>query len=293
GALGQDLLEAAEDEVDVEAALVGLVDDDRVVGAQEPVVLELGEEDAVGHELDEAGVGDLVGEADLPAHGLSQRGAELLGDALGDGAGGDPAGLGVADQTAHAAAELEADLGDLRGLARAGLAGDDDDLVVADGLGDVVAALRDGQLVGVDALRDARGPRGERGLLRLDVGFEGCERGLAGRSFERTGLAQATTQCALVGGAQREDAFTQAGTGFRGAAGHDDRQGYAAVSPRATRFSVAGTATRLPGRRRRCGRLRPVRATRSSLRRAPRRSPPARRRRGPIPWTSRRRPRRR
>ena len=48
--------------------------------------------------------------------------------------------------TAPAAAELEADLRQLGGLARAGLARDHDDLVVADGGGDVVAALRDRQL---------------------------------------------------------------------------------------------------------------------------------------------------
>ena len=73
---------------------------------------------------------DLVGEADRVADGLAELGAELLGDALGDGAGGDAAGLGVADHAPDAAAELEADLRQLGGLARAGLAGDDHDLVV-------------------------------------------------------------------------------------------------------------------------------------------------------------------
>ena len=45
-----------------------------------------------------------------------------------------------------AAAELQADLRQLRGLARAGLARDDDDLVVADRGGDVVASLADREL---------------------------------------------------------------------------------------------------------------------------------------------------
>ena len=61
---------------------------------------------------------------------------------------------------AHAAAELQADLGDLGGLARAGLAGDDHDLVVADRGGDVVAALADRQLGRV--LRAPARTRGER-----------------------------------------------------------------------------------------------------------------------------------
>ena len=71
------------------------------------------------------------------------------GDPLGDRPGRDPARLGVADDpvsTALAAAELEADLRQLRGLAGPRLARDHDDLVVADGGGDVVTALRDRQL---------------------------------------------------------------------------------------------------------------------------------------------------
>ena len=114
----QQLLEVAEDEVDVEAALVGLVDDQGVVGRQHPVVLELGEQDAVGHQLDQRVLAAVVGEPDLVADGLPERAAELLGDPLGDAAGGDPAGLGVPDQAVHAAPELEADLRQLRGLAR-------------------------------------------------------------------------------------------------------------------------------------------------------------------------------
>ena len=87
-------------------------------------------------------VADVVGEPHLVADGLAELGAELLGDPLGDAAGGDPARLGVPDQRPRTpAAELEADLGQLGGLARPGLAGDDHHLVVADGGGDVVAPL--------------------------------------------------------------------------------------------------------------------------------------------------------
>ena len=49
---GQQLLQVAEQEVDVQAALVRLVDDDRLVGVQPGVGLRLGEQDAVGHQLD-------------------------------------------------------------------------------------------------------------------------------------------------------------------------------------------------------------------------------------------------
>jgi len=79
-------------------------------------------------------------------------GIELFGDALGDGAGGDAAGLGVADESGDAAAELEADLGELGGLAGAGLAAEDDDLVFGDGFLDVLALFDDGEVLGVGGL---------------------------------------------------------------------------------------------------------------------------------------------
>jgi hypothetical protein len=53
-ALRQQLLEIAQQEIDVEAALVRLVDDDRVVGAERAIGDGLGEQDAVGHQLDRA-----------------------------------------------------------------------------------------------------------------------------------------------------------------------------------------------------------------------------------------------
>ena len=75
----QDLGEVAEQEVDVEAPLVGLVEDDRVVLAQQPVVGDLGQQDAVGHELDQRVVGHVVAEphlvADDPPSGVSSSSA--------------------------------------------------------------------------------------------------------------------------------------------------------------------------------------------------------------------------
>ena len=140
-------LEVAEQEVDVEAALVGLVDDDRVVALQVAVALQLGEQDAVGHHLDAALLRRTVGEPDLVADRVAQLGAELLGDPLGDAARRDPARLGVADHLRSSpAAQRQADLRQLRGLARPGLAGDHDHLVVPDGLGDVVTTGRDRQV---------------------------------------------------------------------------------------------------------------------------------------------------
>jgi hypothetical protein len=134
GPARQDLAQVAEQEVDVEAALVRLVDDDRVVGAQQRVALGLGEQDAVGHQLDAGAGGEPVLEAHLVADDLAERRLQLLGDPPGDARGGDPARLGVADQAAAvgaAPAHRQRDLRQLGRLARAGLAADDDRRVIA------------------------------------------------------------------------------------------------------------------------------------------------------------------
>ncbi len=129
----------------------------RVVGGEPAVALRLREQDAVGHQLHVRLGPRVVGEAHLVADQRADLGAQLLRDPRRDGARGDPARLRVADHAALAAPHGEADLGDLRGLARARLAADDDDLVVADGRGDLVGALRDGQL---RRIVDDRTPRG-------------------------------------------------------------------------------------------------------------------------------------
>ena len=135
GPARQDLAQVAEQEVDVEAALVRLVDDDRVVGPQQRIALRLGQQDAVGHQLDRgARLRSRSWKRTLVADDLAQRRVQLERDALGDARRGDPARLRVADQPAAvgaAAAELEHDLGQLRRLAGAGLAADDHDLVLA------------------------------------------------------------------------------------------------------------------------------------------------------------------
>jgi hypothetical protein len=46
------LPQVAEQEVDVEAAFVGLVEDDRVVATEVTVAADLGQQHAVGHHLE-------------------------------------------------------------------------------------------------------------------------------------------------------------------------------------------------------------------------------------------------
>ncbi len=123
----QQVSQNTEDEVDVEAAFMGLVHDDRVISLQERVGLDFREEDAVGHHFD-ANVGprpfvepNLI--SNRPAQGLYQ----FLGKPACRGDGGDPPRLGMANDPPDAPSRLKTHLRDLGGLSRPCLTGDDDD----------------------------------------------------------------------------------------------------------------------------------------------------------------------
>lgn len=145
GAFVAERAEVAEEEVDVERALVGLVDDDGVVFAEERVALDLGEEHAVGEEFDDGVAGCAVIEADLAADLAAPGDVEFVGDAAGDGQGGDPARLGAGDAALGAAAGGEAEFGDLGGFAGAGFAGENEDGVILKSGGDFLGARGDGE----------------------------------------------------------------------------------------------------------------------------------------------------
>ena len=130
-----------------------LVDDDGVVGGQEPVALRFSQQNAVGHELDERIRPRPICKAHLVPHGIADGGAELLRDARRHAARCDAPRLGMSDQAAPAPPHIEADLRQLRGLARAGLATHDHHLMRRDCCRDLVAAPSHRQ---VGRIRNAR-----------------------------------------------------------------------------------------------------------------------------------------
>ena len=149
--------EDAEEEIDVEGALVRLVHDDRVVGPEERVGARLGEEDAVRQELDARLRAERPRVAVAVADEAADGRLELVRDALGHRDGGEAARLGDGDAAAlRAAPELEHHLGELGRLAGARVAADDDDRVRAHGREDLRAVRGDGQLFGIGDRRFVR-----------------------------------------------------------------------------------------------------------------------------------------
>ena len=133
----QQLAQIAEQKIDVQTALVGLVNDDGVVSIKQRIGLRLGQQNAVGHELDGRIAAQPVLKTHLVADHIAQRGFQFFGDAFGHTGGGNPARLGVAYQFGAlarrvvklAAPDAQRNFRQLRGLARAGFAADNDDLV--------------------------------------------------------------------------------------------------------------------------------------------------------------------
>ena len=136
----------AEDEIDVERTLVRLVDDDRVVFAEERIVLQLGEQHAVGHELDDRVARRLVGEPDFAADLAAERHVQLLGHAPRHRRRRHAPGLRAGDLAAVAATRRETHLRKLRRLARARLAREHQHLMLLQQTDDLVRARADRQL---------------------------------------------------------------------------------------------------------------------------------------------------
>ena len=164
--LGQHPLEIAQQKVDVEAAFVRLIDNDRLVAIEKTVAPRLCQQNAVGHQLDLRGVRHRIIEAGLKANEFARALPDLLGDTLRHAARGQSARLGMADQTSSAIAHVQQNLGQLRGLARAGVTGDNHHLVISNGRADVIRSLGDRQarheLNGGASGRAAADPLGRR-----------------------------------------------------------------------------------------------------------------------------------
>ena len=153
--LWQNLLEVAEQEIDVQAALMRFIENQRVVLAKPRVTLRFGEQDAVGHQLDVRLRRSTVSKANLVAHHAAQFAIQLLRDAGSSGACSNAARLRVANEAGGAAPELQANFRNLRRLARPGFAANNHHLMLVNQLGNLGAPHIDRQVIGKLGLRQA------------------------------------------------------------------------------------------------------------------------------------------
>ena len=134
-----------EGDVAVDVALVEFVEQDRGNAGQTGLREHLAQEDAFGLELD-AGGGAADGlEADLVADFAAEGDAAFLGDALGQQARGEAAGLEHDGLARAQRAQIQQHLRHLRGFARAGRRGQDDPARALQRGGQIVADGVDGQ----------------------------------------------------------------------------------------------------------------------------------------------------
>ena len=90
---------------------MGLVDDDRVVALEPAIPLQLIEEDAVRHHLDQRARAHLIGKPNLVANQVADCALQLLGDTFRNGPCRDAAGLSVPYEAANSAPQFQAELG--------------------------------------------------------------------------------------------------------------------------------------------------------------------------------------
>ena len=177
----QYLAQVAQQKVNVQTALMRLVDDDGVVGVQQRVGLRLGQQNAIGHQLDGGVARKPVLEPHLETHHLAQRRLQLLGNPLGHAAGRNAPRLRVPDQLAarrrpavgqgggviaQPAPHGQRNLGQLRGFARTGLAANNDDLVRRERSHDLLALGGNGEVFWeFDVQRGGRLRAGHMGII--------------------------------------------------------------------------------------------------------------------------------
>ena len=147
GTLYHQLLHVTQQKIDIQAALVGLVNDQRVVGPQAMIAVRFREENAVGHDLDKGILVGMVVEADFVANRVRTRRAKLLRQARGKASRRDSPRLGAADHAILTTTQFKTDFRKLRGLARAGFATHDHHLVFLDEGGNFGAARGDRQCI--------------------------------------------------------------------------------------------------------------------------------------------------
>ena len=117
---------------------MSLIHDEGIVFIEVGILLGLGEQDPVRHDLDVGVPAGLLPKTDLVAYRSSDLLPKFLRNTPPNGGRRDPAGLGAADLPTDAPPRFQTHLGDLGTFSRTGLAGYDDHLIFSDGMDDFI-----------------------------------------------------------------------------------------------------------------------------------------------------------
>ena len=107
----QELFQIAQQKINVQAALVRLINNDGVILHQQAILLDFRQQDTVGHQLNHGVFADVVAEADFITDTATRLALQLFGNTVSDGARRQSTRLGVANQAFQAAPQLHADFG--------------------------------------------------------------------------------------------------------------------------------------------------------------------------------------
>ena len=144
-ALWQQLTQIAEDKVDIQTAFVRFIDNDGVVLRQHAIVLNLGQQNTVGHQFDQRGIANLIVKSHFITDDTAHRNLQLFGNPVGHRACGQTTWLSMANQAVYPAPELKTDLRQLRCFTRAGFPRHNHNLMLFDSASDLVFFLTNRQ----------------------------------------------------------------------------------------------------------------------------------------------------
>ena len=126
-----------------------LINNERVVAPQHGVALGLGQQNAIGHELDARPRREALVKTHLPTHDLAHLRLQLLRNAPRHRSRRQTPWLGMANQALLPTTRFKANFGQLRGLAGARFTAHDDDGVREQGVANFVASATDRQVFGI------------------------------------------------------------------------------------------------------------------------------------------------
>ncbi len=148
------LFKWAEQKVNVQAALMSLIQDDGIVFREVGIALCFRQQDAVRHQLDVRLVAGPVVETNFAADLAAPCDVQLLGDPARDRKRRNAPGLRATDLGLNPKAGFKTHFGNLCRLARSRFTRNDDDLTRANGGDDLILARRDRKFRWVSHLGD-------------------------------------------------------------------------------------------------------------------------------------------